>query len=470
MKLYYSLLLLMILGITQLNWAQETVHPSLLNTMSNVFGVTVEGGATFGMTDYQKSKIDYNVGASLEYYFPSHAKGNIGLMAFGQTGFVDGRIPPSEVTYPTDRFHTKIDLLGGGIFYTISINDVIYPRASFGLSNIWFTAKAGDGQELPYNSTGTYSRYMLAFNGNLGVRFMLTKNMSINLDGGIIVGKNDYLDNVKVGNSNDMLYTANAGISYYFGRLKDSDGDGVPDSRDMCPNTPLNVKVDEFGCPLDSDGDGVPDYLDKCPNTPTGVKVDATGCPLDSDGDGVPDYLDKCPNTPTGVKVDVNGCPLDSDGDGVPDYLDKCPNTPMGVQVDADGCPIKKETVIIVQPKEIESVVLNGDANFEFNKSVLLPNAYPVLDSLVSTMLKHHDYKWEIGGYTDGIGSVNYNIKLSQRRAQAVVDYLVSKGVKNNKLKVTGYGKANPIATNDTPEGRSMNRRVEIKVISKNNQ
>ena len=436
----FILSLLILLGITQFNWAQQTVRPSLQNTMSNVIGVTVEGGATFGMTDYQKSKIDYNVGASLEYYFPSHAKGNIGLMVFGQTGFVDGRIPPSEVTYPTDRFHTKIDLLGGGIFYTISINDVIYPRVSFGLSNMWFTAKAGDGTILPYNSTGVYSRYMLAFNGNLGVRFMLTKNMSINLDGGIIVGKNDYLDNVKTGNSNDMLYTANAGISYYIGRAKDSDGDGVPDSRDMCPNTPLNVKVDEFGCPLDSDGDGVPDYLDKCPNTPTGVKVD------------------------------VNGCPLDSDGDGVPDYLDKCPNTPMGVQVDADGCPIKKETVIIVQPAEIESVVLNGDANFEFNKSKLLPNAYPVLDSLVSTMLKHHNYKWEIGGYTDGIGSVNYNIKLSQRRAQAVVDYLVSKGVKNNKLKVTGYGKANPIATNDTPEGRSMNRRVEIKVISKNTE
>jgi OOP family OmpA-OmpF porin len=82
-------------------------------------------------------------------------------------------------------------------------------------------------------------------------------------------------------------------------------------------------------------------------------------------------------------------------------------------------------------------------------------------------MLKHTDYKWEIGGYTDGIGSVNYNKKLSQRRAQAVVDYLVSKGVNRTTLKVVGYGKANPIATNDTPEGRSMNRRVEIKVLSK---
>jgi OOP family OmpA-OmpF porin len=250
----------------------------------------------------------------------------------------------------------------------------------------------------------------LAFSGDAGVRLIVSKNISFNLAGGIILGKKDYLDDVQSGNNNDWLYTVTAGLSYYFGRAKDSDGDGVPDSRDMCPNTPLGVKVDE------------------------------------------------------------NGCPLDSDGDGVPDYLDKCPNTPLGVQVDADGCPIKKETVVIVQPAEIESVVLSGDANFEFNKSTLLPNAYAVLDSLVSTMMKHPNYKWEIGGYTDKIGSVNYNIKLSDRRAQAVVDYLVSKGVKNNNLKAVGYGKANPIATNETPEGRAMNRRVEIKVISKDNR
>jgi len=123
----------------------------------------------------------------------------------------------------------------------------------------------------------------------------------------------------------------------------DSDGDGVPDYLDQCPNTPAGVTVDAKGCPLDSDGDGVPDYLDKCPNTPAGVQVDATGCPLDSDGDGVPDYLDKCPNTPTGVKVDATGCPLDSDGDGVPDYLDQCPNTPPGVAVDAKGCPLDSD-------------------------------------------------------------------------------------------------------------------------------
>lgn len=467
MKLY-TLLLLILMGFGQFNMAQETIHPSLLNTMSNVFGVTVEGGATFGMTDYTKSKIDYNIKGSLEYYLPSSAKGNIGFDIFGQTGFIAGRGAPAIIPANlTDRFETKLDLLGGGIFYTISIGDIIYPRVDFGISNIWFTAKDGNGNILPFNSTGSYSRYMLAFNGDIGARFMLTKNMSIDLTGGIIEGKKDYLDNVKAGNSNDIFYTANVGFSYYFGRLNDADGDGVPDSRDMCPNTPLGVKVDEFGCPLDSDGDGVPDYLDKCPNTPAGVKVDANGCPLDSDGDGVPDYLDKCPNTPAGVKVDAMGCPLDSDGDGVPDYLDKCPNTPKGTQVDKDGCPIKKEVKVILKP-EIESLVLSGDANFEFNKASLLPNAYPVLDSLVSTMKRHTGYKWEIDGYTDGIGSDNYNLGLSQRRAQAVLDYLINKGINSNNLKVIGYGKANPIASNKTPEGRSMNRRVEIKVLSKN--
>ena len=176
MKLY-TLLLLMLMGFAHFSWAQETVRPSLLNAMSNVIGFTVEGGATFGMTDYTKSVADYNGKASLEYYFPSSAKGNIGLFIFGQTGFIKGRIAPSiSPLNLTDRFTTKLDLLGGGIFYTISIHDIIYPRVDFGLSNIWFTAKDGNGNELPYNSSGTYSRYMLAFNGDIGARFMITKN------------------------------------------------------------------------------------------------------------------------------------------------------------------------------------------------------------------------------------------------------------------------------------------------------
>src|ERR1035437_5569468 len=413
MKLFISVSLIL-MGIAQFNWAQEPVHPSMLNSMSNVVGITGEGGITLPYTDYNTIKINWAGKASLEYYFPSHGVGSFGLRIFGQTGFISGKGAPvgswNEIGKGTDEFSTKIDLLGGGVIYALSLKDAVYPWVGLGMSNIWFDPKDGNGNQLPNNVRGGYNKFMMAFNGDLGVRVMVSKHISVNFAGGVVVGKKDYLDDILTGSNNDLFYTASLGLTFYIGRNKDSDNDGVPDSRDMCPGTPL------------------------------------------------------------GVKVDADGCPLDSDGDGVPDYLDKCPNTPTGVQVDADGCPIKKETVVIVEPGEIESLVLSGDANFEFNKSVLLPNAYAVLDSLVSTMTKHHDYKWEIGGYTDGIGSVNYNIKLSQKRAQAVVDYLVSKGVKMHNLNVVGYGKANPIATNETPEGRSMNRRVEIKVLSKNNQ
>ncbi len=119
----------------------------------------------------------------------------------------------------------------------------------------------------------------------------------------------------------------------------DTDGDGVYDYKDECPDTPKGVKVDEKGCPIDTDGDGVADYLDKCPDTPKGVKVDEKGCPFDTDGDGVYDYMDECPDTPKGVAVNEKGCPFDTDGDGVYDYLDACPDTPKGVAVDEKGCP-----------------------------------------------------------------------------------------------------------------------------------
>ncbi|TDU32728.1 thrombospondin type 3 repeat-containing protein [Panacagrimonas perspica] len=132
-----------------------------------------------------------------------------------------------------------------------------------------------------------------------------------------------------------------ASLRYSFGgQFKDSDGDGVLDRKDKCPNTPQGVQVYSDGCPIDLDQDGVPDYLDKCPNTPPGAPVNADGCPFDSDGDGIPDHLDQCPGTPAGVKVDGKGCPLDSDGDGVPDYLDKCPETAAGAAVNAQGCDI----------------------------------------------------------------------------------------------------------------------------------
>ena len=237
----------------------------------------------------------------------------------------------------------------------------------------------------------------------------------------------------------------------------DDDGDGVPNHLDKCPDTPKNVKVDAQGCPLDTDGDGVPDYLDKCPGTPEGVAVDAAGCPIDSDGDGVPDYLDKCPGTPRGIKVDAQGCPLDSDGDGVPDSLDKCPGTPRGVPVDKTGCPIKGIEVMG------DEWMVRGKVLFALNKATIRPEAAEVLLKVAGFLKKNPQYAVEIQGNTDNTGAMAWNMQLSQMRADAVKAYLVSNGVAGGMLTTKAFGPNEPIAPNNTAEGRAKNRRVDFK-------
>jgi len=200
--------------------------------------------------------------------------------------------------------------------------------------------------------------------------------------------------------------------------------------------------------PLDSDGDGVVDDLDRCPDTPKGVTVDAKGCPLDSDGDGVPDYLDRCPGTPTTVVVDSSGCPIDSDGDGVADYLDKCPDTPQGATVNEVGC-----------------WALRATALFNTNSSYIMGSASTLLDEVVTILQENPEMKLEIQGHADNTGTPEYNLWLSERRASRVMDYLVSKGIDPDRLTAKGYGSAQPVVSNDTAEGRARNRRVELKRV-----
>jgi len=168
---------------------------------------------------------------------------------------------------------------------------------------------------------------------------------------------------------------------------------------------------------------------------------------VDSDGDGVPDDRDKCPGTPKGVKVDAVGCPLDTDKDGVYDYLDKCPGTPLGATVDARGC-----------------WVLKG-VHFDTDKSDIKPMYYGLLDDVVAILKRNPGLRVEVQGHTDNVGSAEYNQDLSAKRAQAVMEYLAGKGIDSSRLSYEGYGLTMPSATNDTPEGRSMNRRVELKPI-----
>lgn len=171
--------------------------------------------------------------------------------------------------------------------------------------------------------------------------------------------------------------------------------------------------------------------------------------PADSDGDGVYDDYDKCPGTPAGVKVDSSGCPLDSDGDGVPDHLDECPDTPEGATVNSKGC-----------------WALTGMVLFDFDSATIKPEAYPLLDEVVTILEKNPEMKGEIQGHTDSIGPEAYNQQLSERRAKAVEGYLESKGIESSRLTSKGYGESQPVASNDTEEGRQENRRVRLKRIN----
>jgi outer membrane protein OmpA-like peptidoglycan-associated protein len=243
----------------------------------------------------------------------------------------------------------------------------------------------------------------------------------------------------------------------------DADHDGVVDGIDQCPNTPAGATVDAKGCPTDSDKDGVLDGIDQCPNTPAGATVDAKGCPTDSDKDGVFDGIDQCPGTPAGAQVDARGCVVhhDQDNDGVPDSMDKCPNTRPGQQVDAVGCPILFK---VEAGKPVAPLILKG-VNFKTNSSRLTPESYAVLDQVAASLVAHPEVRIEISGHTDATGSHKHNMELSLARAISVRTYLASKGVAPGRMVAKGYGPDRPIATNRTAAGRAQNRRVELQLI-----
>jgi OOP family OmpA-OmpF porin len=237
---------------------------------------------------------------------------------------------------------------------------------------------------------------------------------------------------------------------------KDTDKDGIPDSKDGCPTQPGNALTN--GCP-DKDGDGIPDHADKCPEIPGQAAYQ--GCPIpDTDGDGINDKEDKCPNE-AGPK-DNNGCPVpepDTDGDGVTDKNDKCP-TEAG-PASNKGCPVVPK----IKQETIEKVNYAA-RNILFNKSSeqLATSSYAALDEVVAILKADPALRLSIDGHTDNTGTPIRNLQLSQKRADAVKKYLTDKGIDTRRLSAIGYGQQKPIADNSTEDGRVKNRRVELKL------
>jgi OOP family OmpA-OmpF porin len=257
----------------------------------------------------------------------------------------------------------------------------------------------------------------------------------------------------------------------------DNDRDGIPDIDDKCPDIPEDKDGidDEDGCPEgeknDRDGDGIPDNLDKCPDEPEDFDnfQDEDGCPdPDNDGDGILDVDDLCPNDPEDKDgfEDQDGCPdPDNDKDRISDKDDKCPNEPETYNgfEDEDGCPDRGRVVVTDTSIEILDVIY-----FEYDKAVIKPVSYPILDAVAATMQGNPSIQLiEIQGHTDERGDDAYNLDLSDRRAKAVQKYLTDKGVDEKRLTAQGYGETQPLDRRRNEAAWAKNRRVAFLILKR---
>lgn len=272
------------------------------------------------------------------------------------------------------------------------------------------------------------SDLFLQLNYGAGLKYFINENMALNTEVRHMLATS--------GEPNNVMY--GAGLIFYFGGDKPA---------------PAPVAAPVVQAAIDSDGDGVIDELDQCPHTPAGVSVDSNGCPLDSDGDGVFDSFDKCPTTPAGVKVDMQGCalPIDSDGDGVLDNADRCPNSAPGAHVDEYGCQLALTLLI----------------QFDTDKEVIRPQHIQDMVNAAAFINKYPGETVMIAGHTDSDGSAEYNQQLSQRRAQAVSNYLIDNhGINVDQVIVKGFGESQPAVENNSAANKQQNRRVELSLFN----
>lgn len=264
-----------------------------------------------------------------------------------------------------------------------------------------------------------------------------------------------------------------ASVIFTLGRpYTDTDRDGLPDPgqrarvEDACPREP-GVKALR-GCP-DFDSDGIRDGDDRCPTQPGLAPRD--GCPalIDTDNDGYYDpgqykitagREDRCPDA-IGV-AEYGGCEIpDSDGDSHDDMQDRCKDKAETVNgfEDSDGCPDKI-------PLDVTRLLGTIDGlQFAFLSAHLTETSKPILQRVAAILAEYPEIKFEIQGHTDRDGDPAANKDLSLRRAEAVRSALVASGVAADRVKVVGYGSERPLDEGDSDTSRTVNRRIEFRLL-----
>lgn len=332
-----------------------------------------------------------------------------------------------------------------------------------------------------------------------GARFFTASNVAIT--GGVGLG---LIEGAGVPDLRAIL-----GVAYASSESMDRDGDGIPNNLDACPTDPEDIDLfeDTDGCPdNDNDQDGVRDIHDDCPMIPEDIDAfeDADGCPdPDNDQDGVLDIEDGCPDIPEDADgfADTDGCPdpdndedgiadaadgcpndpedfdgfedddgcsdPDNDRDGRPDTTDLCPNEPEDFDgfEDADGCPEEGAGLVNLTCDAIEII---DNVYFDTDSDVIQARSYELLNQVAELMIGVGTIRRvRVEGHTDNRGADDYNLDLSDRRAQSVRVYLVGQGIDPARLESVGYGETLPIADNGTSDGRAQNRRVEFRILER---
>jgi OOP family OmpA-OmpF porin len=259
--------------------------------------------------------------------------------------------------------------------------------------------------------------------GGAGVLYPVNKNFSLVTEFKAL----QMIDSSGSDEDNEFVVLVGASMPFHIEtRLPDADGDGVLNADDLCPNTPPGVRVNPDGCPVAVKTEKAAPKPKPEPTPEVVPAVETTITPVEPLHEKV-------------VKVS------DEDGDGVADSLDQCPNTPAGFSVDKKGCGVKKRL----------------EVHFESNEAKLTADSMQKIKAFAAYLKRMPNVTVTIEGYTDSSGDMKQNMKLSQERALAVKKALISFGIKPNRITAVGKGPLNPIADNDTPQGRAKNRRIE---------
>ncbi|WP_259070285.1 OmpA family protein [Mucilaginibacter sp. X4EP1] len=424
--------------------ATDYVKPFSGNTFYNTWSIGVNGGVLtpytiFGSNRNQdfthpKSEIGYGV------FIQDQVTPTVGFRVDYLGGKVEGN--DSQVDALGDsysHFSTKLHY-GISLSTDITVGNISWHDNKSAIQP-YFTAGGGIMSYTPVITTtaGVTSNFKTDGSGSInefyvpvGVGLKFNVAPGINLDLGYQVNfvYSDNFDGYKYGLNNDRFSYGHIGLEFALGHRKPQ----------LATHNPVSSMRQEYM------------WENQHTKNELQAQIDAEKA-----------QNDQLRNDLNTTNANLAKFTTDSDGDGVPDFYDKCPNTPPGTKVDGSGCPLPKAEVKVYITDQDREVVKEAIRNLEFDfaKSTIREHSFASLDK-VAQLLIDKKFHLKLAGYTDNVGSVAANLKLSNDRAEAIKTYLVGKGADASLINAEGYGKAHPIATNKTAAGRQINRRVEF--------